>query len=1532
MSDQKFDDSVEQDLQDLAYGRAQEQKPPFSEEEQASQGQVPEQGDRSLSAIHTGNRTEHETASFSRDEGSQDNELNSDLDGRSQSQRTNFDFSVEEGVGGLEGTSVASVNHVVGENLADVRESVDASGPQTQQENIVLSEDGTRGSGIENVQVEPSVQEARIVGVDEVEDTQRQNLAPDEVSLDNDLIIENATIGELVGTVDARDDQGAKLTYSLADDADGKFSIDPSTGEIRVAGDLDYETATSHEIVVEVSDGTYVTEQTFTINVGDENEAPENLALDDNNIIENAAIGDVVGTVSATDQENNDLTYSLADDAYGKFSIDPATGEIRVAGDLDHEAAASHEIVVNVSDGTNVTEQTFTINVGDENEAPENLALDDNTIIENAAIGDVVGTVSAIDPESNSLTYSLADDAGGKFSIDPSTGEIRVAGDLDYEIATSNEIVAEVSDGTYVTEQTFTINVGDENEGPEAGNVDFGVTQEDTAFTFTQADLLANSSDVDGDNLSITMVSVDPAYGTVTEIAPGEYRFDPTTDFSGDDIPLHFTVSDGKFSSDARASLDVTAVSDAPELNVSISEPTIDVAGGNIQHATVNANSAFSSDNGFTVLGRVINEDGTLSEASAEHVEAGWSGLGEHGGDTPGYISVGGSNDGNNHLIGADEDSGLSEQLIIQLDGEATSADVGILHLMGSNGKGSQQEGFYTLMRDGEVVGSGNFIGESGGHEERYTLTADGNEPFDTIVFTAAEDFYGRTNGHSDYAITSIELDQTMPEVPVNVYDLEISAAQTDQDGSETLSGITIDNLPDGAVLSAGSQNEDGSWTVPLDQLDNLQLQVPTDSIGSTFDMTVSVTATDGSATPATTTLTLSADAYETAPEDLVLDNATIAENADIGDVVGVASATDLDGDTLTYSLVDDAGGKFQINAETGEITVADRLDFETSPTHDLVVEVTDGDTTISENFTVSVGDIAPGEMEGRGNTVDTQNVGEAIDLDHMDEFPDLYSPGNLEERIGTEVFEDMVADANDVYVNYQSDAQVTFQGEIAGYKNSVGGYQVDGDGNIVGVQLLWGDASDNKLEAGESTALYEGIDKGNQLGFFVIQNGFSSLPDCSYVDDGNSFPDEGQWVFVTSNFDASTDNPADFRFNVNEDTGTPKLIYVEENGTAHKINQNVYHSTNQDKLNPEGNVEDREHFVAGVDAENGILNFGFEDLYGGGDEDFNDGMFSVEIDVRDLVQVPNALFVEDGDGNSSFQIADADHADMQSLTLTMTNCLDGDQLNLSGGYQIVDGQLQLTDGTDLGLDASIIDSGATITLTIEGDGSAELYESIVQSINFFNPDQGVDISGVRDISVEGISAHGEEMDILSTTLTVGEDQVINGSADNETLIGGFGDDTLTGGGGDDTYAAGAGNDVVIGNDGADHMSGDEGHDSLAGGAGDDTLVGGDGDDQLHGGAGDDYLSGGDGADVFFFGMTDGMDTVVGGDGGGWSDVITLSDGAPDGEIGDWLTLATGQVEAVEDGQVFLSEDASGTINIGDDAVLTFEGIEKIEI
>ena len=74
----------------------------------------------------------------------------------------------------------------------------------------------------------------------------------------------------------ATDPQGEPLTYTITGgDTDSVFSID-SDGNLEVFGSLDYETTTSYQLTVEVSDGTETATATVDITVTDvvENAAP----------------------------------------------------------------------------------------------------------------------------------------------------------------------------------------------------------------------------------------------------------------------------------------------------------------------------------------------------------------------------------------------------------------------------------------------------------------------------------------------------------------------------------------------------------------------------------------------------------------------------------------------------------------------------------------------------------------------------------------------------------------------------------------------------------------------------------------------------------------------------------------------------------------------------------------------------------------------------------------------------------------------------------------------------------------------------------------------------------------------------------------------------------------------------------------------------------------------------------------------------------------------------------------------------------
>ncbi len=88
----------------------------------------------------------------------------------------------------------------------------------------------------------------------------------------------------------------------------------------------------------------------------------------------------------------------------------------------------------------------------------------------------------------------------------------------------------------------------------------------------------------------------------------------------------------------------------------------------------------------------------------------------------------------------------------------------------------------------------------------------------------------------------------------------------------------------------------------------------------------------------------------------------SIDESSANGSHVGFVTTQDPDaGETFSYSLTDSAGGRFAVNASTGEITVADGslLDYESSTSHNITVRVTDsGGLTYDEVLTVQVKDL----------------------------------------------------------------------------------------------------------------------------------------------------------------------------------------------------------------------------------------------------------------------------------------------------------------------------------------------------------------------------------------------------------------------------------------------------------------------------------------------------------------------------------------------------------------------------------------------
>ena len=101
-----------------------------------------------------------------------------------------------------------------------------------------------------------------------------------------------------------------------------------------------------------------------------------------------------------------------------------------------------------------------------------------------------------------------------------------------------------------------------------------------------------------------------------------------------------------------------------------------------------------------------------------------------------------------------------------------------------------------------------------------------------------------------------------------------------------------------------------------------------------------------------------------------------------------------------------------------------------------------------------------------------------------------------------------------------------------------------------------------------------------------------------------------------------------------------------------------------------------------------------------------------------------------------------------------------------------------------------------------------------------------------------------------SNTLTgeAGNDNLSTGGGSNN-LIGGAGSDILSTGGGSNTLDGGDGNDSLLTGGGSNNLDGGNGSDTLSAGGGSNTLIGGVGNDNLSSGGGSNILDGGENDD-----------------------------------------------------------------------------------
>ncbi|WP_239958482.1 tandem-95 repeat protein [Vibrio parahaemolyticus] len=149
--------------------------------------------------------------------------------------------------------------------------------------------------------------------------------------------------------------------------------------------------------------------------------------------------------------------------------------------------------------------------------------------------------------------------ANGTVSVNPD-GSVTYTPNDNYHGADSFTYI--VTSGGVSESTTVTVNVTPVNDAPVAKD-DIATTQEDTAVTI---DVLPNDTDIDGDTLRIDSASVPSDQGTV-EIVDGKLVFTPAENFNGD-AEITYTVTDGELTDEAKVSVTVNPVNDAPTIKV----------------------------------------------------------------------------------------------------------------------------------------------------------------------------------------------------------------------------------------------------------------------------------------------------------------------------------------------------------------------------------------------------------------------------------------------------------------------------------------------------------------------------------------------------------------------------------------------------------------------------------------------------------------------------------------------------------------------------------------------------------------------------------------------------------------------------------------------------------------------------------------------------------------------------------------------------------------------------------------------------
>lgn len=308
-------------------------------------------------------------------------------------------------------------------------------------------------------------------------------------------------------------------------------------------------------------------------------------------------------------------------------------------------------------------------------------------------------------------------------------------------------------------------------------------------------------------------------------------------------------------------------------------------------------------------------------------------------------------------------------------------------------------------------------------------------------------------------------------------------------------------------------------------------------------------------------------------------------------------------------------------------------------------------DVSLSGNYKASDVDLgAADDSASGGNGADTIYGGEGNDILSGGAGDDILYGGNNDLLVAQDkefsddiLFPELqertdIADLNpsgepslgvkdpNLNVDFDATATITFEKGVAGYNNSLGIYSIAEDGTIQMASLLW----ENVKDAGYNTAHQidiPGGGNGGDFGFFIIGDG-----DRTNNYNGMDTGEVGNIRFV---YDLGGANERDATI---YDNGNDVSVVYDDGTVQEGLDGNIYHTTERDApadLNADGKV----HTVSGLENSDNTesLMIGFEDLKNLGDADYEDVLFSLDVNTNyiDTSEQGNDV-LDGGDGNDA--------------------------------------------------------------------------------------------------------------------------------------------------------------------------------------------------------------------------------------------------------------------------------------------------------